>query len=88
MSKVMVSLPEELLAELDAEAKRRSITRSALLAANYRGVSLSKSQLQSPAQSAAFGTRESLNRLTLSTKNATRTGDPTTHRRPSADQVA
>lgn len=32
MSKVMVSLPDELLAEFDAEAKRRSMTRSALLA--------------------------------------------------------
>jgi metal-responsive CopG/Arc/MetJ family transcriptional regulator len=36
MSKVMVSLPEELLAELDAEAKRRSMSRSALLAAAAR----------------------------------------------------
>jgi metal-responsive CopG/Arc/MetJ family transcriptional regulator len=32
MSKVMVSLPDELLAELDAEARRRSTSRSALLA--------------------------------------------------------
>lgn len=32
MSKVMVSLPAELLAELDAAAKRRSTSRSALLA--------------------------------------------------------
>lgn len=36
MSKVMVSLPEELLAELDAEAARRSTSRSALLAAAAR----------------------------------------------------
>ncbi|MGH9295300.1 MAG: ribbon-helix-helix protein, CopG family [Acidimicrobiales bacterium] len=33
MSKVMVSLPEELIHEVDAEARRRSISRSALLAA-------------------------------------------------------
>ncbi len=32
MSKVMVSLPDDLLAELDAEVARRSTTRSALLA--------------------------------------------------------
>lgn len=32
MSKVMVSLPDDLLAELDAEVKRRGISRSALLA--------------------------------------------------------
>ena len=32
MSKVMVSLPDDLLAQLDAEAKRRSTSRSALLA--------------------------------------------------------
>src|SRR4051794_26185917 len=32
MSKVMVSLPDELLALIDAEAKRRSTSRSALLA--------------------------------------------------------
>jgi metal-responsive CopG/Arc/MetJ family transcriptional regulator len=32
MSKVMVSLPADLLAELDTEAKRRSTSRSALLA--------------------------------------------------------
>ena len=32
MSKVMVSLPADLLAELDAEAERRSTSRSALLA--------------------------------------------------------
>lgn len=36
MSKVMVSLPEDLLAELDAEVKRRSTSRSALLAAATR----------------------------------------------------
>ena len=36
MSKVMVSLAEELLAEIDAEAKRRSTSRSALLAAAAR----------------------------------------------------
>ena len=32
MSKVMVSIPADLLAEIDAEVKRRSTTRSALLA--------------------------------------------------------
>ncbi|MCV7148581.1 CopG family ribbon-helix-helix protein [Mycobacterium riyadhense] len=32
MSKVMVSLPDGLLAELDAEVKRRGTSRSALLA--------------------------------------------------------
>lgn len=32
MSKVMVSLPDGLLAELDAEVKRRGTNRSALLA--------------------------------------------------------
>jgi hypothetical protein len=32
MSKVMVSLPADLLAEIDAEAKRRSTSRSALIA--------------------------------------------------------
>ena len=32
MSKVMISLPDDLLVELDAEAKRRSTSRSALLA--------------------------------------------------------
>jgi len=32
MSKVMVSLPDELLSRIDAEAKRRSTSRSALLA--------------------------------------------------------
>ena len=32
MSKVMVSLPDELLARIDREAKRRATSRSALLA--------------------------------------------------------
>lgn len=32
MSKVMVSLPEDLLAAIDEEARRRSTSRSALLA--------------------------------------------------------
>jgi hypothetical protein len=32
MSKVMVSMADELLAEIDAEAKRRATSRSALLA--------------------------------------------------------
>lgn len=36
MSKVMVSLAADLLAELDAEAKRRSTSRSALLATAAR----------------------------------------------------
>jgi len=36
MSKVMVSLPEDLLAALDTEAKRRSTSRSALLASAAR----------------------------------------------------
>ena len=36
MSKVMVSLPDDLLALIDAEAKRRSTSRSALLAAAAR----------------------------------------------------
>ena len=36
MSKVMVSLPDDLLADLDAEVKRRSTTRSALLATAAR----------------------------------------------------
>ena len=36
MSKVMVSLPEELLREIDEEAKRRSTSRSAFLAAAAR----------------------------------------------------
>lgn len=33
MSKVMVSIADDLLAKIDAEAKRRSTSRSALLAA-------------------------------------------------------
>jgi len=36
MSKVMVSLADDLLAELDAEAARRSTSRSALLATAAR----------------------------------------------------
>lgn len=36
MSKVMVSFAESLLAEIDAEAKRRSTSRSALLATAAR----------------------------------------------------
>jgi metal-responsive CopG/Arc/MetJ family transcriptional regulator len=36
MSKVMVSLPDDLLVQLDAEAKRRSTSRSALLASAAR----------------------------------------------------
>jgi metal-responsive CopG/Arc/MetJ family transcriptional regulator len=36
MSKVMISLPDDLLVDLDAEVKRRSTTRSALLAAAAR----------------------------------------------------
>ena len=36
MAKVMVSLPDELVAELDEEARRRSTSRSALLAAAAR----------------------------------------------------
>ena len=36
MSKVMVSLPDDLLARVDEEAKRRSLSRSALLAAAAR----------------------------------------------------
>ena len=36
MSKVMVSLPDDLLAQLDAEVKRRSTSRSALLATAAR----------------------------------------------------
>jgi metal-responsive CopG/Arc/MetJ family transcriptional regulator len=36
MSKVMVSLPDDLLAAIDAEVKRRSTSRSALLAAAAR----------------------------------------------------
>ncbi|MBA3409889.1 MAG: ribbon-helix-helix protein, CopG family [Geodermatophilaceae bacterium] len=36
MSKVMVSLPADLLAEVDSEAQRRSVSRSALLASAVR----------------------------------------------------
>jgi len=36
MSKVMVSIADDLLAEIDAEAKRRSTSRSALLATAAR----------------------------------------------------
>jgi len=36
MSKVMVSLPDELLKEIDAEARRRATSRSALLASAAR----------------------------------------------------
>ncbi len=36
MSKVMVSMADDLLAEIDAEAKRRATSRSALLAAAAR----------------------------------------------------
>lgn len=36
MAKVMVSLPDDLLAELDAEVARRSTSRSALLAGAAR----------------------------------------------------
>jgi metal-responsive CopG/Arc/MetJ family transcriptional regulator len=36
MAKVMVSLPDELLGALDAEAKRRRTSRSALLQAGAR----------------------------------------------------
>lgn len=36
MSKVMVSLPDDLLVKIDAEAQRRSMSRSALLAAAVR----------------------------------------------------
>ena len=36
MSKVMVSLPDDLLAELDAEVRRRGTSRSALLAVAAR----------------------------------------------------
>ena len=36
MSRVMVSLPEDLLAALDEEARRRSTSRSALLATAAR----------------------------------------------------
>jgi len=36
MSKVMVSLPDELIKDIDEEARRRSMSRSALLAAAAR----------------------------------------------------
>jgi len=36
MSKVMVSLPDDLLVLVDQEARRRSVSRSALLAAAAR----------------------------------------------------
>ncbi len=36
MAKVMVSLPDDLLEQVDAEASRRSTSRSALLAAAVR----------------------------------------------------
>ena len=36
MSKVMVSLPDDLLALIDQEARRRSVSRSALLASAAR----------------------------------------------------
>jgi metal-responsive CopG/Arc/MetJ family transcriptional regulator len=36
MSKVMISLPDDLLRELDAEVKRRATSRSALLASAAR----------------------------------------------------
>lgn len=36
MAKVMVSLPDDLLARIDEEAGRRSLSRSALLAAAAR----------------------------------------------------
>lgn len=36
MSKVMVSLPEELVRNIDEEARRRTISRSAFLAAAAR----------------------------------------------------
>ena len=36
MAKVMVSLPDDLLAQIDEEAERRSASRSALLAAAAR----------------------------------------------------
>ncbi len=36
MSKVMVSLPADLLANIDAEAQRRSVSRSAFLATAAR----------------------------------------------------
>jgi metal-responsive CopG/Arc/MetJ family transcriptional regulator len=36
MSKIMVSLPDELVRDIDAEARRRSMSRSALLATAAR----------------------------------------------------
>lgn len=36
MAKVMVSLPDDLLEQVDSEAKKRSTSRSALLAAAIR----------------------------------------------------
>lgn len=36
MAKVMVSLPADLLEEIDAEARRRAVSRSALLATAAR----------------------------------------------------
>jgi metal-responsive CopG/Arc/MetJ family transcriptional regulator len=36
MAKVMISMPEELLASLDAEASAREVTRSALIAQAVR----------------------------------------------------
>ena len=36
MAKVLVSLPDQLLRDIDAEARRRSMSRSALLAAVAR----------------------------------------------------
>jgi metal-responsive CopG/Arc/MetJ family transcriptional regulator len=36
MAKVMVSLPDDLLRQVDLEAKRRGLSRSALLAAGAR----------------------------------------------------
>jgi metal-responsive CopG/Arc/MetJ family transcriptional regulator len=36
MAKVMVSLPDELVRDIDEEARRRSMSRSALLAAAAR----------------------------------------------------
>jgi metal-responsive CopG/Arc/MetJ family transcriptional regulator len=36
MSKVMISLPDDLLTKIDAEARRRAMSRSALLAAAAR----------------------------------------------------
>ncbi len=37
MAKVMISMPDELLAAVDAEATRRGVTRSALLQDAARG---------------------------------------------------